>query len=39
MAARDEPDATAIGTPCAYSSSTNFRISGKTSVEVRASSR
>lgn len=39
MASGDEPDATAIGTPSAASSSTNFRISGYTRVAARASAR
>jgi hypothetical protein len=39
MASGDEPEATAIGTSSAASSSTNPRISGYTRVAVPASSR
>ncbi len=39
MAAGEEPEATAIGTPSAASSSTNARISGYTRVEAPASFR
>lgn len=39
IAARDEPEATAIGTPAACRRSTKTRICGKTSVDVPASSR
>lgn len=39
MAAAEDPEATAIGTPSVASSSTNARISGYTRVAVRASAR
>lgn len=39
MAALDDPDATAIGTPSACNRATRARISGKALVEAPASSR